>query len=267
MELFLDSGNSEAIAQLSSKQLIDGVTTNPVILARDAPHDRPFIEVAHEILEAARGVPVMFQAIGRDRDELVDHARKISEELSRFGEPIVKIPFETGDAHPTYDGYAAISEASSEGIRVLATAIVTPTQAYLAASAGAEYSGLMLRPYDDVLSERLGINLAADGFLRSDDTAHLLEERGERLETYGSGLETLKRTSEIFERHGLETKLLVAGIRNPLQAAAVLQSSADAMTVPHSVFESLFVHEGTKRFVQATRTGAPENYRGFLYES
>lgn len=122
---------------------------------------------------------------------------------------------------------------------------------FLASRAGAKYAVLMLRPYDNTIAERLKLeDLGEEGYLDDARVLRELAKSGQKLDTYVSGIDILERASRIFKNQKLETKLIIAGIRNQIQASSVLEREGiSAMTLPYKVFISLFSHEGTRKFV------------------
>jgi transaldolase len=200
--------------------------------------------------------PAFFQVTSQSEDEIVTSAERLYQQLKGYGNIYIKIPIDTSqkDDDGRYEGIKSIRKLSNKGIPVLATAVITPVQAFLASRAGAKYVALMLRPYDNLVAERLGLKeLGEEGFLDDSRILGELAKRGGGLDEYLSGMDILNRTNEIFKNQRLETKLLIAGLRNPVQVSAVLEKNCvSAMTLPYKLFISLFGHEGTKRFVRDT---------------
>lgn len=128
MQLFIDDADLVAIRRLCALYPIDGVTTNPTILARAA--GRPDA-VLREIRAAIGAERLLFaQAIPADAEGMLRDARAI---VRLLGEnTVVKVP-----AVP--EGYRAIRLLKAEGIRACGTVVYTPMQAFLAAKAGADY--------------------------------------------------------------------------------------------------------------------------------
>lgn len=267
----LDSANLEEIRQVKELGVLGGVTTNPLIIKRGIKESRyrgRFLDLAKRILELAQDKPVFFQVVGHTVEELEEQAKRIYEQLRRFGNPHIKVPFNPAlkEKDDIYAGLKAMRRLKDRKIPVLATAIVTPTQAFLAALTGVDYSVLMLRPYDNIVAEELGLELKEDGFLDNDQVMKACIQKNKTLPSsfFTSGLENLRRTSRMFREHSLETKLLVAGIRNVVQLSSVIEEGVDAVTLPFKVFYSVLPHEGTRRFVRDTYEGCPKMYRRFL---
>lgn len=143
MKILIDDANIEKIKELYDFYPIDGVTTNPSILAKTgrAPYD-----VLKEIREfIGAEAELHAQVISRNADTMVEEGREIVKVLGK--ETYIKIP-----AVP--EGIKAMKMLSKEGYRVTATAIYTPMQAFWAAKAGADYAA----PYVNRID-----NLGADG--------------------------------------------------------------------------------------------------------
>ncbi|MDP1694626.1 MAG: transaldolase family protein [Candidatus Woesearchaeota archaeon] len=270
MEFMLDSANLEEIKQVKKLGLLDGLTTNPIIFKRgfdELKYTGNFFDYAKWILEITGDKPCFFQVAARSKESIIHHARVLYSQLSKHGNVHIKVPIDTreNDSQEQQEGFEAIKTLTGEKIPVLATAIVTPVQAYLAARAGAKYAVLMLRPYDDFRAEQLGIKLDKSGYLDTDFVRRKVLARGMALDTYLCGFDTLQRTARIFETQNLETKLIIAGIRNQLQVSEVLATKGvDAITIPYFVFTSLFPHSKTQKFVADTYGALPESYRQFL---
>ena len=128
MKLFIDDANVEAIKRICDLYPIDGVTTNPTILARVKRDPR---ETLKEIREIIGSDGILFaQAVGLSYEGMLKDARMLTDLLG--DNTIVKIP-----SSPT--GFKAIRTLKAEGIRTCGTVVYTPMQAYLAAKAGASY--------------------------------------------------------------------------------------------------------------------------------
>ncbi len=141
MKIFLDTANLDEIRKGVEWGIVDGVTTNPTLIARERA---PFKERIKEICELVKG-PVSAEVTALDWEGMVKEARK----LSKIDEHVVvKIPL-------TPDGIKAIKVLSSEGIKTNATLVFSATQALLAAKAGATYVSPFLGRLDDVSTDGL----------------------------------------------------------------------------------------------------------------
>lgn len=135
MEIYIDTAEIDAIRKYWDMGVIDGVTTNPTLIARSG---RVFSEVVAEIAEVVKG-PISVEAVSNTAEELVEESKKLAE----YGEHIViKIPM-------TAEGLKATKELSKIGIKTNVTLIFSPNQALLAAKAGATYVSIFVGRLDD----------------------------------------------------------------------------------------------------------------------
>jgi transaldolase len=136
MKLFIDSANIDHIREASTWGVIDGVTTNPSLIAKEG---RDFKEAIDMITTLIPG-PVSAEVTALKADEMIKQARK----LSKWAENIaVKIPI-------TEEGIKATSVVSKEGIKVNMTLVFSANQALLAAKAGAAYVSPFVGRIDDI---------------------------------------------------------------------------------------------------------------------
>jgi transaldolase len=143
MKIFIDSGNLKDIETLVPLGIIDGITTNPSLLAKEKGDYR---EILKKICDIVQG-PVSAEVVATDFDGMMREGR----DLSRIDKHIVvKVPF-------TRDGVKACKTLSEEGIRVNVTLIFSPTQALLAAKVGATYVSPFVGRLDDIATS--GMNL------------------------------------------------------------------------------------------------------------
>src|ERR1043166_1732422 len=125
MKLFIDSGNLKEIESLVPLGIIDGVTTNPSLMAKEGGDPRA---ITKKICQAVQG-PVSAEVVATDYAGMVTEGR----DLAKIDEHIVvKVPF-------TREGQRACRTLAAEGIRVNVTLIFSPTQALFAAKVGASY--------------------------------------------------------------------------------------------------------------------------------
>lgn len=125
MKIFIDTANVDDIKKYARFGFIDGVTTNPALIAREG---RDFKTVVNEICSIIDG-PVSAEVISKDVDGMIEEAKKIAKIHENI---IVKIP-------ATVNGFEALNAISQEGIKTNFTIVYTSNQALLAAKAGATY--------------------------------------------------------------------------------------------------------------------------------
>jgi transaldolase len=136
MKIFLDTANIDEIREAHSWGVIDGVTTNPSLIAREG---RDFVEVIAEICELVKG-PVSAETVGQDAPRMIEEGMllaKISKHV------VVKVPL-------TIEGLKATKALSSEGIPVNVTLCFQAAQALMAAKAGATYISPFVGRLDDL---------------------------------------------------------------------------------------------------------------------
>jgi transaldolase len=136
MKFFIDTANIDEIREASAMGVLDGVTTNPSLVAREG---REFMDVLAEIVKIVDG-PISAEVTSTEFEGMMGQAR----ELAKFHENIVvKIPIIS-------EGLKAIKACSDEGIRVNVTLCFSANQALLAAKAGAAYISPFLGRLDDI---------------------------------------------------------------------------------------------------------------------
>ena len=136
MKIFLDTANLESIRKYNDMGLIDGITTNPSLLAKEGEDPKAAME---EISRIVKG-DVSLEVVGTKYDEMMQEGLKLRE----YGENVViKCPM-------TPDGLKACKSFSQKGIPVNVTLIFSPNQAILAAKAGAKYVSPFIGRLDDI---------------------------------------------------------------------------------------------------------------------
>lgn len=146
MKIFLDTANVDEIKEGASWGIVDGVTTNPTLIAKEG---RDFETVLMEICELVDG-PVNAEVVSLKADEMIAEGRKLRELHKNI---CVKIPM-------TVDGIKAVKTLSSEGTMTNVTLIFSALQALLAAKAGATFVSPFVGRIDDIAAE--GMNLIGD---------------------------------------------------------------------------------------------------------
>ena len=143
MKIFLDSGNLEDLQNLVPLGIIDGVTTNPSLLAKEAADPRSLLA---EICRIVQG-PVSAEVVATDSDGMASEGRELA---SIDPHIVVKVPF--GKA-----GVTACRALTTEGLRVNVTLVFSDTQALLAAKAGAAFVSPFVGRLDDIGTSGLGL--------------------------------------------------------------------------------------------------------------
>ena len=201
MEVIIDTADINEIKELDSLLNVAGVTTNPTIITRSG---RTPEEVADSMLSVLSDDQLLFmQAVATDFDGIMADARRICSLRPR--NMYVKIPV-------THDGLRAIKAAKAEGLGVLATAIYSADEAFLAAMNGADY----LAPY---------VN---------------------RMEDYGDGVGQVEDLLRMLEANNLPAKVVAASFKNANQVHRLVVAGIQAVTVPPEVVRSMVDHPGTR---------------------
>ena len=143
MKIFLDTANIDEIKEGASWGIVDGVTTNPSLIAKEK---RDFKQVVKEICDIVDG-PISAEVISEDSDGMISEARELVKIHKNI---VIKIPM-------TVEGLKAVSMLSKEGIKTNVTLIFSPNQALLAAKAGATYVSPFLGRLDDVGSQGMDL--------------------------------------------------------------------------------------------------------------
>ena len=146
MKLFIDTANLKEIKEAGSLGVIDGVTTNPSLIARE---NRAAVDLLKEICALVSG-PVSAEVISLDTAGMIKEARELSKVAKNI---VIKIPL-------TKEGLKAVKILSGEGVKINVTLCFSATQALLAAKAGADYVSPFIGRLDDIA--QAGIDLIRD---------------------------------------------------------------------------------------------------------
>jgi transaldolase len=195
MKLFLDTANLSEIKEVASWGILDGVTTNPTLCSKE---NVPFEPLIKDICRLVNG-PVSVECISTEAEEIVPEALKLSQLAANIA---VKIPV-------TLEGLKATRILAASGVKVNMTLVFSPSQALLAAKAGAAF-----------VSPFIG---------RLDDVSH-------------HGMELVEQILTIYENYQFETEVIVASIRHPGHVVEAALLGADIATVPYAVMEKLVKH-------------------------
>jgi transaldolase len=201
VKIFIDTANLNEIKKAKALGLVDGVTTNPTLLAKEGEKTETLIR---KIWEEVRG-PVNVEVIGTTSDAMVKEAR----EMAAWGDEIViKIPI-------TLEGLKAVKILSGEKIRTNVTLVFSPSQAILAAKAGATYVCPFLGRLDDISF---------------------------------NGLDLIQQIRGIYVNYEeIDTRIVVASIRNPIHVIEAGLMGAEIVTIPPAVLEQMSKHPLTDK--------------------
>jgi len=140
MKFFIDTANLDEIREAHSLGILDGVTTNPSLIAREGISGRSAFEKHIKTICELTQAPVSAEAVSLTGEEMVVEARSLAEIDPHV---VVKIPM-------TLDGLKAVKELSPEGIKTNVTLVFSPLQALMAAKAGATYISPFVGRLDDI---------------------------------------------------------------------------------------------------------------------
>ena len=197
MKFFLDSANLEEIKDAALSGILDGVTTNPSLVSKEG-EQRGFNDLVVEICEIVNG-PVSAEVISTEYDEMVKEAETLADLHKHI---VVKMPL-------TENGIRATKYVSDRSINVNVTLVFSPSQAIMAAKAGAKYVSPFIGRLDDVSV---------------------------------SGMDLIEDIVTIFNNYDFDTEILVASIRHPMHVAESAMLGADVATMPYKVFKQLYKH-------------------------
>ncbi len=141
MKFFIDTANIDEIKEANNMGMVDGVTTNPSLIAKEG---RDFEEIIKEICEIVDG-PISAEVISLDTEGMIKEARHLS---TLHDNIVVKIPM-------TVDGIKATRALTEEGVKTNVTLVFSPLQALMAAKAGATYVSPFIGRLDDIAQDGL----------------------------------------------------------------------------------------------------------------
>ncbi len=208
MRLFIDTADLKEIREIASWGIIEGATTNPTLISQQEGHPH---DILREICEIVQG-PVSAEVVSQDHKGMIEEAR----ELAKIHEHIViKIPF-------GIEGLKAVKALSSEGIKTNVTLVFSPSQALMAARAGATYISPFVGRLDDISND---------------------------------GMEIVAQIVDIFYNYpDIETQVIVASIRHPMHVVEAALIGAPIATIPPKVFRQMVKHPltdiGIERFLK-----------------
>ncbi len=207
MKFFIDTANMKEIREAHAMGVLDGVTTNPSLCAKEGISD--FEGFIAEICSVVEG-DVSAEVVSTDYEGILAEGRKLADIADNV---VVKVPL-------IKEGIKAIKTFSEEGIKTNCTLCFSPTQALVAAKAGATYISPFVGRLDDIST---------------------------------NGMQLIAEIVQIYQNYGYDTEVLVASIRHPLHVVEAAQIGADVATMPFGVIERLIKHpltdSGLKNFL------------------
>jgi transaldolase len=206
MKLFLDTASVKEIKEAASLGLLDGVTTNPSLVAKEG---RVFREVLLEICNIVDG-PISAEVVSIEADAMVKEGRELHNIHKNI---VVKVPL-------IAEGLKATKRLAADGIKVNVTLCFSPTQALLAAKAGAWCVSPFIGRLDDVSS---------------------------------NGMELIRQIVTIYKNYDFKTFVLVASVRHPQHVVEAALAGGHICTMPFAIFQQMVKHPltdiGLKKFL------------------
>lgn len=206
MKFFLDTANVKEIQEAASWGLLDGVTTNPSLVAKEG---RSFKEMLIEICNIVDG-PISAEVVSLEADAMVKEGKGLAKIHKNI---VVKVPL-------IAEGLKATKRLATEGIKVNVTLCFSPTQALLAAKAGAWCVSPFIGRLDDISS---------------------------------NGMELIRQILTIYRNYDFKTQVLVASVRHPQHVVEAALAGGHICTMPFSIFQQMVKHpltdSGLKKFL------------------
>lgn len=206
MKFFLDTANVKEIQEAASLGLLDGVTTNPSLVAKEG---RSFKEMLVEICKIVDG-PISAEVVSLEADAMVKEGKDLAKIHKNI---VVKVPL-------IAEGLKATKRMAAEGIKVNVTLCFSPTQALLAAKAGAWCVSPFIGRLDDISS---------------------------------NGMELIRQIMTIYRNYDYKTLVLVASVRHPQHVVDAALAGGHICTMPFSIFQQMVKHpltdSGLKKFL------------------
>ena len=205
MEFFLDTANVDSIRELSETGLIDGVTTNPSLVAKSG---KDFFTILKDISKIVSG-PISAEVTALESNSMIAEGEKLAKIAKNI---VIKLPL-------TQEGLKACKKLTKKKIKTNVTLCFSPAQALIAAKSGATYISPFVGRLDDI---------------------------GE------NGMELIQKIKDIYSNYPkLNTKILVASVRNMEHVAQAAIIGADVVTLPPKILEELYEHPLTKKGLDA----------------
>ncbi len=195
MKFFLDTADVGEIETGLEWGMVDGVTTNPSLIAKQGKRYLPTVK---EIAELVPG-PVSGEVLATDLDGMLEQGRRLAGLADNV---VVKVPLGP-------PGLTAVRRLAEDGILCNVTLCFSPSQALLAAKAGAAYISPFVGRLDDIAQD---------------------------------GMDLIRQVISIYSRYDFETEVLVASVRHPVHVVVSAEMGADVATLPFKTLSQLYRH-------------------------
>ena len=206
MQFFLDTADLKEIETGLAWGMVDGVTTNPSLIAKQG---KKYLDTVQAIARLVPG-PVSGEVLAMDVEGILKQGHRLAGLADNV---VVKVPL-------TPAGLQACRKLREEDIKVNVTLCFSPSQALIAAKAGATYISPFIGRLDDVSTD---------------------------------GMRLIEDIVTIYNHYGFDTEVLVASARHPMHVAQSALLGADVVTMPFKVLEALYKHPltdlGLERFL------------------
>ena len=235
MKIFIDTANLADIEAALRRGFIDGITTNPSLLAKEPKakfedHIKKIVELAREL---KNGVHLSVEVFSREPDEIIRQAKYF---IKEFGYPNLSIKVQVG-----WNELETIRRLSEEGVSVNCTACMTPTQAVMAAAAGAKYVSLFWGRIRDAGDPEKSKTLW--GAL-----SKLREEKA--LEDSDSDpAAVVRQTRTLLDQRGAAAEIIAGSMRSVADVKQAGLAGAHIVTVPPKFFPAMISHPKTEEVV------------------
>lgn len=216
MRIFIDTANIDEIKEAADMGILDGVTTNPSLVAKEGHKD--FKAMLEKICEIVDG-DISAEVVSVKCNEIVKEAKELSKIHKNI---VIKVPL-------IKEGLKAVKTLSDEGIKTNVTLCFSPSQALLAAKAGAYLVSPFIGRLDDISS---------------------------------NGMELVAQIVNIYRNYDFQTQVLVASIRNPLHFVDAALIGADVCTIPFKVINQLVKHPLTDIGLEKFLSDWKKNFGG-----
>lgn len=212
MKIFADTAIITEIEEVSKWGIISGVTTNPSLIAKSGI---TLEEAINKIVKLVDG-PISAEVAESDADSMIEEAKKYAKMHKNI---VVKIPM-------TLEGVKAVKKLSEINIKTNVTLVFSPSQALMAATAGATYVSPFLGRLDDLTGEN------------------------------DAGFNLLKDIKEMFKVYNFKTQIIAASIRHLEHVNQSIKAGADIATIPYKVLTEMVKHELTDKGLEIFREAA-----------
>ncbi len=196
MRIFIDTANLKEIKEAADMGLLDGVTTNPSLVAKEG--HKNFRDMLEKICAIVDG-DISAEVVSTDCEGILREGRELAKIHKNI---VIKVPL-------IKEGLKAVKRFKEEGIKTNVTLCFSPSQALLAAKAGAYLVSPFVGRLDDI-SE--------------------------------NGMDLIAKIRQIYDNYGYQTQILVASIRHPMHFVDSCMIGADVCTMPFKVIEALAKH-------------------------